>query len=135
MKKLLLLMFVALAFFSTSCVKDDSGNANMSTVEFDVQESEWIEFGNYGFAGYGWAVDLSFPEITDNVIQNGMVTLYRKTGDTWTPVPVYYYNDGYEGGYLYFMKRGMFSIEYYESDHLTVNPGTQIFRLVIVQPK
>jgi hypothetical protein len=62
-----------------------------------------------------------------------------KRGDSWTSVPFnYFYRSGdqvdFQGGYFYSMKIGVFSIDYYESDHYTLNPGTQIFRLVIVQP-
>jgi len=134
MKKLIFLAIIAIALFSTSCEDNPGGNADMQTVDFIVQNSEWVEYGTAGNPGYGFAVDLSFPEITDNVIQNGMVTLYMKSGESWLPVPVSFYNENYQGGFIYAMKRGIFSIEYYESDHYTVRPDTQIFRLVIVQP-
>jgi hypothetical protein len=104
------------------------------TIDFIVQSSEWVEYGIEGNPGYGFAVDLSMPEITDNVINNGMASLYMKSGESWLPVPIYFYNDSYQGGFIYAMKRGVFSIEYYESDHFTLRPNTQIFRLVIVQP-
>lgn len=92
--------------------------------------SIWQFRGTY----YGYAVDLEMPQITDNVIQQGMVNLYLKSDDSWLPVPIYFYNDGFQGGFFYRMKNGLFSIEYYESDHQTQNPDTQSFRLVIVQP-
>lgn len=106
----------------------------MSTVDFVVQSNEWVEYGVAGEPMYGFAVDLAMPEITDNVVQNGMVSLYMKSGESWIPVPVYFYNVGYQGGYFYKMKRGVFSIDYYESDQETIRPDTEIFRLVIVQP-
>lgn len=138
MKKLIFISIIALALISNACTDEVGGNADMSTVDFSVQSNEWKVFGTEGQVGYGYAVDLSFPEITDNVIQNGMVTLYMKSGDAWIPVPVYfYYQSGdvlFQGGFFYRMKRGVFSIDYYESDGYTANPGTQIFRLVIVQP-
>jgi ribosomal protein S1 len=89
----------------------------------------------FGRVKGGFAVDLDFPELTNNVIQNGMVTLYMKNGESWTSVPFNYFYSSYQGGYFYSMKVGTFSIDYYESDHNTENPGTQIFRLVIVQPR
>ncbi len=144
MKKLIFITVVALTLFSISCTKDMGGNADMSTVDFNVQSSEWLVFGIEGEVGYGYAVDLDFPELTDNVIQNGMVSLYMKVDNAWIPVPVYFYNQYYtdqgdqvlfQGGYFYRMRKGVFSIDYYESDGYTSNPGTQIFRLVIVQPK
>jgi hypothetical protein len=140
MKKLFLITLVAVSLFSISCSKDTGGNADISTVDFIVQGTEWSEFGTVGQQGYGFAVDLDFPEITNNVIDNGMVSLYIKRGEVWTPVPFNYFyqtTDGvnYEGGYFFSMKPGTFSIDYYESDHYTQNPGTQIFRLVIVQPR
>lgn len=134
MKKLSFILLIFAALFISSCEKDSGGNANIRTVDFIVQSSEWLEFGVFGNPGYGFAVDLNMPEITDNVVLNGMATLYMKSGESWIPVPVYFYQDGYQGGFLYAMKRGVFSIEYYESDHQTVRPDTQIFRLVIVQP-
>lgn len=144
MKKLIFLALLSLVLISTSCTKEyitneySGGNADMSTVEFTVQSNEWILYGNQGEEGYGYAVDLVFPELTDNVIRNGMVSLYLKSGEAWIPVPVYfYYLSGdvlYQGGFFYRMERGVFSIDYYESDFQTQNPGTNTFRLVIVQP-
>lgn len=139
MKSFIIISFLALSIFSTSCVKDTGGNADIRTVDFTVQNADWVEYGTPGEEGYGFAVDLKFSEITNNVIQNGMVTLYMKRGDSWTSVPFnYFYRSGdqvdFQGGYFYSMKIGVFSIDYYESDHYTLNPGTQIFRLVIVQP-
>jgi hypothetical protein len=143
MKKLIFYAILALSLFTaSSCTKEVGGNADMSTVNFNVQSNEWMINGTPGEQGYGYYVDLSFPEITNNVIQNGMVTLYMKRGDSWTSIPFnYFYRStdtlpvDYEGGYFYSMKQGMFSIDYYESDHYTVNPGSQSFRLVIVQPR
>lgn len=134
MKKLLLISILAISLLSTSCTKV-GGNADMSTVDFIVQNTDWKEYGTLGEQGFGYAVDLDFPELTNNVIQNGMVTLYMKTGESWTSVPYNYFYSNFQGGYYYSMKVGTFSIDYYESDHQTENPGTQIFRLVIVQPK
>lgn len=134
MKQLLFITLITFSLFLTSCESDSGGNADMRTVDFIIQSSEWVEYGTQGNPGYGFAVDLAMPEITDNVVNNGMVSLYMKSGESWLPVPVYFYNDTYQGGYIYALKRGVFAIEYYESDHYTVRPDTQIFRLVIVQP-
>ena len=146
MKKLIFITLVALSLFSSSCTKEYvtnvvGGNADMRTVDFNVLTNQWVEYGTPGEQGYGYYVDLTFPEITNNVIQNGMVTLYMKRGDTWTSIPFnYFYRStgttpvNYEGGFFYSMQQGVFSIDYYESDHYTMNPGDQTFRLVIVQP-
>lgn len=138
MKRLIFITVLALALFSTSCTDDNGGNANISTVDFNVQTNQWLETGTWQVAGFGYYVDLDFPELTNNVIQNGMVSLYMKSGDAWIPVPVYFYNQvdqyQFQGGFFYRMQQGVFSIEYYENDGETGNPGTQIFRLVIVQP-
>ena len=142
MKKLLFITLLSVSLFSVSCTKDTGGNANISTVDFTVTETRWNVTNDIpiGQQGYGYYVDLVFPEITENVIRDGMVTLYMKRGDTWTSVPFnYFYQSSdlvnYQGGYFYSMQVGTFSIDYYESDHKTLNPGTQIFRLVIVQPR
>jgi len=146
MKRIIFITLVAVSLFSTSCTKEYvtnvvGGNADMRTVDFNVQTNQWVEYGTPGEQGYGYYVDLDFPEITNNVIQNGMVTLYMKRGDSWTSIPFnYFYRStdivpvNYEGGFFYSMQQGLFSIDYYESDHYTLNPGSQIFRLVIVQP-
>ncbi|MFA5972667.1 MAG: hypothetical protein WC780_09975 [Lentimicrobiaceae bacterium] len=135
MKRLIFISVLAITLFSISCTKDTGGNADMSTVDFIVQSSDWVEYGTAGEPGFGYAVDLDFPEITNNVIENGMVTLYMKIGESWTSVPFNYFYSDYQGGYFYSMKFNTLSIDYYESDHQTLNPGTQIFRLVIVQPR
>lgn len=134
MKKLLFLSLFSILIMITSCETDNGGNADMRTVDFVIQSSDWVEIGIQGYPGYGFAVDIDMPEITDNVVQDGMVSLYMKSGESWLPVPIYFYNDTFQGGYIYALKRGLFSIEYYESDHLTLRPASQIFRLVIVQP-
>jgi len=138
MKKVLFISLLLLTVVFSSCTDEVGGNADISTVDFTVRGSEWVEYGTYGEQDYGFVIDMSFPEITDNVIQNGMVSLYIKAGDAWIPVPVYFYHASdqnlYEGGYFYRMRRGVFSIDYYESDFYTQNPGLQNFRLVIVQP-
>jgi hypothetical protein len=138
MKRLIFISVMAVSLFSASCTKDLGGNADISTADFNVQSAEWVVYGTPGQVGYGFAVDLIFPELTDNVIQNGMVSLYVQSSNAWIPVPVYFYYQTdqslYQGGYFYRMKKGVFSIDYYESDGYTKNPGTQIFRLVIVQP-
>ena len=135
MKNLIFIALTAILVFSNSCTKIEGGNADMRTVNFTVRSNDWIQFGTPGLAGFGFAVDLSFPEITNNVINNGMVTLYFQTGNSWTPVPVYFFRQDWQAGYFYSMRNGVFSIDYYESDHFTENPGTQFFRLVIVQPR
>ena len=138
MKKLIFFTVLAIAIFSNACTDEVGGNANMSTVDFTVQTSQWKELGTWQEAGFGYYVDLDFPELTNNVIMDGMVSLYMKIDDAWVPVPVYFYNQidqyQFQGGYFYRMKQGVFSVEYYENDGQTGNPGTQIFRLVIVQP-
>jgi len=143
MKRLIFIAVIALTLFASSCTDEIGGNADMSTVDFTVQDNDWGIVGTEGEVGYGYVVDLDFPELTDNVIQNGMVSLYMKVEDAWIPVPVYFYSQFYddqnnqylyEGGFFYRMRKGVFSIDYYENDGFTQNPGTQIFRLVIVQP-
>ncbi len=134
MKTLIFISLIVISLFSASCTEKIGGNADLQTIDFVVQKSDWVEYGIIGSPGYGFAVDLSMPELTDNVIQNGMVSLYIKSGESWTPVPVYIYHDGFQGGYIYALKKGIFSIEYYESDQQTVRPETQVFRLVVVQP-
>lgn len=138
MKKLIFITVLAITFFASSCKDEVGGNADMSTVDFTVQDTQWQETGTWQVAGYGFFVDLDFPEITNNVMQNGTVNLYLKSGDAWIPVPVYFYSqDGqyqFQGGYFFRMQKGLFSVEYYDSDGQTQNPGTQLFRLVIIQP-
>ncbi len=134
MKSFFLISILALALFSGSCTKDMGGNADISTVDFVVLSGDWVEYGTKGVEGYGFAVDLNMPEITENVLQYGMVTLYVKSGEVWKPVPMTSYYTGFEGGFIYSYTRGIFSIDYYESDFQTTRPGSRTFRLVIVQP-
>jgi hypothetical protein len=52
MKQLTFIMLIAIAVFSTSCETDQGGNADMRTIDFIVQSSEWVEYGiqaNRGF--------------------------------------------------------------------------------------
>src|SRR5665647_911651 len=99
MKRLIFIAVLGITIFSSSCKKEyitqeyTGGNADMSTVDFVVNSTDWVEYGTWQHPGYGFAVDLDFPEITDNVIQNGLVSLYMKSGDSWMPVPIYFYHE------------------------------------------
>jgi hypothetical protein len=135
MKRIILfVMAFSAVILTSSCTKYDGGNADMQTVDFVVYETDWNVTGAFGNRDYGYYVDLDFPEITPNVVLNGMVSLYIKSGDSWVPAPAYSYLGGYEGGFVYALRQGVFSIDYYESDFQTDRPATQYFRLVIVQP-
>lgn len=134
MKNVAILSLILITLALSACQKYESGNTRISSVEFVVYQNDWVEFGTKGSPGYGFAADIPMPEITDNVINYGSVTLYMKSGDSWVQVPIYFYASGYQAGFIYAMKRGLFSIEYYESDQQTVRPDGQAFRLVILQP-
>jgi hypothetical protein len=130
--------FFALALFalSISSCTDDGNNTDLSTISFTIRASSWIESGEIFIDNHGFYVDLPMPELTDNVVNNGMVSLYRlrSSDGAWEPVPLVNYYSSYNGGYIYFFKKGILSIDYHDSDFQEVNPGEQTFKLVIIQP-
>lgn len=65
------------------------GNANVISINYLVLESDWTEVGKPGDEGFFLAVDLDVPEITQDIVDNGLVLAYYRANDNdpWTALP------------------------------------------------
>lgn len=103
MKKInsgLLSGIVMLLFLFASCAKDgdtgpqgpagpagqngtdgtngQDGNANVNSISFTVQTWEWANFGTVGQPGHLIYHEHNIPEITQDVMNDGMILVYKK---------------------------------------------------------
>ncbi len=65
------------------------GNANVWSINYLAIESDWYGVGTAGDPGYFLALDLNVPEITTDIVNNGVVMVYyRETdGSPWVALP------------------------------------------------
>ena len=150
----LLFVLLTAGILATGCTKEYvtreyntyvQQGLDMTLIDFNVKQENWavrdVENGNAN-EGYFEAV-LSVPEITQKVVDQGIVMVYRRYEDNvWTPLPamrtektadgLYYttYVD-FEWG-LNAEKKGYVSIYVTASDlYAGQNPGDMSFRVAI----
>lgn len=100
MKKIYQHIFLALLLASglSACTFVDEGvpgppgrdgNANVFSINYAVDESDWVDVGVEGEAGFFKAVDLGVPEITDDINETGLVLAYYRANSTepWIALP------------------------------------------------
>ncbi|MEM7370911.1 MAG: collagen-like protein [Bacteroidota bacterium] len=65
------------------------GNANVISINYAADPSHWYDVGAPGEDGYFMALDLDVPEITQDIVSNGLVLVYYRadTQDPWTALP------------------------------------------------
>jgi hypothetical protein len=126
-------ILVGLAILATvlfSCIKGDQGadgndgNANVfGTNDITVNGGDWVADGTF------FRADLTSPDITQAIVDKGIVMVYEKAGSYWNALP---YTWGITSVSFDF---GLNSVGvYYESNdgNQTANPGTRIFRIVSI---
>jgi hypothetical protein len=154
MKKVFyIFLFIASAAFISSCSKEGptgpqgvqgpqgpagdqgiqgiqglDGNANVHSYTYNVFTSDWIlNAPNYG-------VDLSVPEITQSILDDGAVLVYMSNGSGgWMPLP---YTSWYSS-YARLIKANILyedvTIWVLDSDLTqTPNPGDRTFKIVVI---
>lgn len=151
--KLLILPLVALAL--TSCTKEYVTKEyiteqtiiqgmDMDLIDFQVKSQNWqvweVEYGNPD-EGYFEAV-LEVPEITKEIVEKGVVHVYRKYSDqdtpVYTPLPAMRTEKTAEGLYYttfvdYEWKQGYVSIFVTASDlYAGEKPGDMDFRVAVM---
>ncbi|GAB4426906.1 MAG: hypothetical protein OHK0039_45030 [Bacteroidia bacterium] len=102
----LLGLFAVMALFATSCVgprgpqgpagqdgrdgqNGRDGNYNVFSIRYEVFASDWIARGVEGQPGYYAELEISVPEITQKINDDGLVLVYyqRNTNDPWILLP------------------------------------------------
>ncbi len=146
MKKLLFSLF-AITIISMSCSKEGprgpqgpagfdglDGQVNIQAFEYEVLPSAWIESGVFGNADYGFFALADFPELTNTVLDGGLVLgYYILPDDGQLPMPAIFYNNGFSTNYDFILYPG--EIEFYkrESDNETQIPvQAQYYKMVVV---
>ena len=114
-----------------------NGNANVKSFQYVVNTTDWT-WNSTNFVFY---VDIPCAAITDDILNNGMVVGYRKTGTvgspSWTSMPNVVWPDPsqitsttYE---LIYHTLGSFRLRYYWSDYRQTAPtSTQTFKILVV---
>ena len=131
-----IIMVCTLLFFG-SCEKivteNEKGKATTKSSLFTIQYYQWMEDGNSGDEMYGYYVSLPCPDITDDVINNGLVMAYMKVGDAYAALPFILTLDGYEKTFEYLIRKEEVLIYVFDSDLFTLAPSGAIeFRIVII---
>jgi hypothetical protein len=127
MKKLLFIAIAALSL--TACTKEGkqgvpgtNGNANvLATNEFTT--NSWVQ------NGATWGLALSAPDITQDIVNKGIVQAFIKYGNEWWALPDQNGKNqtsfGFSVGVVSFMNQNV--------DGTTpANPGSMTFRVVII---
>ncbi|MBL7931857.1 MAG: hypothetical protein JNL60_08145 [Bacteroidia bacterium] len=97
------------------------GNAKQSNRNYDMIPSFWT------FNGSFYTANINVPEITDNVITNGEVTVFMKVNDQWWKLP-------YAVGDIYMqlsIEKGFVKLKYSKiHDGPPEAPGMLSFRII-----
>lgn len=119
-----LLLFVSFLIFA-SCSKDKYGNTDISS---DTYTTTWI------FQDPSYYCDISVPEITQDIVDNGAVFVYMSNGNGgWTALPYTVPIDGtYSSTFTPVHYTGGVKIWKTDTDLVTLDPGTSTFKVVVV---
>ncbi|MGN1232257.1 MAG: hypothetical protein ACI4UJ_02260 [Candidatus Cryptobacteroides sp.] len=153
MKKILTLAAIAMTMLLSSCTKEyytEGDSLNIKTIIGNVSQDAW-GYSNLGNNNYFYAT-ISAPEITKDVLHNGVVKVYRvynfnQSNETHTELPFLLqqeYVDGETGDVIFWtsevtaeISAGQVTIIYTESDfdyelNETFVPESMVFRIVVM---
>ena len=65
------------------------GNANVSSIKYSILADDWVEVGTPGENNFYLLLDLTVPEITEDINESGLVLAYFRANDQdpWTALP------------------------------------------------
>ncbi len=141
------ILFGIISLTFTACQKDgpmgpegpqgipgEDGIVNIQSFYYTIYDDEWEEFGEAG-VGFGYTSTMDFPEITEDVLNYGAVLVYLYQDESLYSLPITFVNAG-DGGYMtsiwVTLQLEQVLVTFQDSDGLTVNPGTQEFKVVII---
>lgn len=150
MKRVIYSLFVCLLSF-VSCAKDGAtgpvgpagptgntgatgpvgptGSTNIKTRTVSVTSSQWLG------GGAAYYYDLSIPEITQAVKDRGAVLGYmaNSTNTTWLGMTWIEVSGTYFTSYAFNHSVGGVRVSSYDSDGVTLNPGTRNYKFIIME--
>ena len=107
-----------------------NGNANVHSSTFTVNSSDW----NYDASNWEYYINFTYPMITQDVVDNGTVSLFfSTTGATWQSVPYTYYINSTTSlsfAYNYTLNGGGIFVSVSNNTTFTINPYT--FKVVAI---
>lgn len=113
----------------------ENSSMNVSSFYYTIFEDEWQTFGESG-VGFGYIAAMDFPEVTEDVLNFGAVLVYLYEDNSLFSLPSTFINSG-DGGYMtsiwITLQFEQILITYQDSDGLTINPGEQEFKVVIIE--
>jgi hypothetical protein len=124
MKRILFLSVAFIALFN-SCGKDKYGNTDISSDTYVV---------GWTFVDPSYRTDISEPLITQDVIDNGAVMVYKSNDNGgWVALPCTLpIDDTYASTFSFVMYEGGVTVWKTDTDLLTLDPGISTFKVVIL---
>jgi hypothetical protein len=124
-----------IAITITNCKKGDTGpagkdgvNGNANVVSSSVTSSNWA------FVSPAWEMTLTYPAITQNILDKGAVLVYVQSGSNYYQLPYTFYPaNTYSRSYTFVHYIGGLKVFVTDSD-LTqpTNPGSLTFKVVVI---
>ncbi len=137
MKKLLLL--IGVTFLISSCAKDGdpgaqgpAGNANIKSFNYTVTPGQWQVTGSVG-VDYEKYVDLTYSEITQDIVDNGAVLIYWQNSGSSIQLPVSLPANNSTFNLLGSSSLGSVSLEYFFSDFASFSINQNFdFKILVI---
>ena len=124
MRKIFLLSAILIALF-TSCSKNKYGNTDIISDTYTV---------SWTFVDPSYKTEISESLITQDIIDNGAVMVYKSNGNGgWIALPYTLpLNATYSSTYSFVLYDGGLTVWKTDTDMLTLDPGTTTFKVVIL---
>lgn len=87
------------------------GNANVQHFSFQVNPGDWSTYGSAGTTGHALYYEKSISQITQDILDNGLVMTYLVTGNYNLAMPTVIYTPSYQVQYLFAATVGTLEID------------------------
>lgn len=136
MKSILTTCFLICAIFFQSCIVEgeqgpqgpagEDGNANV--------QSSSLTTSNWTYLSPDWYINFTYSAITQDILDNGAVLVYVKSGSNYFQLPYTFYpNSSYSRSYTFKHYLGGLTVVVTDSDWLqSPNPGLLTFKVVVI---
>lgn len=133
MKFYLVTMFSFLSLTMVGCEgtegptgpKGKDGNANVRGTVYDVQSSDWSNIG-----GGVYTVTLLNNYITQDIMDKGMVFVYKYTSTGWENLPYMFTENGYDA--QLYARHQLSQVKLYKEAGYGYQPAGSSFKVVVV---
>lgn len=110
------------------------GNAEVFSINYLAEESDWYDVGVPGDDEYFIALDLDVPEIDEDIVDNGVVLVYYRETPTnaWTALPYTFisHNPEYLEKLDMIYSLGFVGVQSMATDR-SANPYVGTFRVIV----